>query len=132
MTTFYVILRAMTTQKFHLLNAMINVGIGAWCLGWTRSVAESLGIAFTKAQGLTDFRATYGGLILGIGVFFAFAVKDESLQRPALWLALFLYVGLGGSRLFGIFLDGSATKLLVGFLIAEIAFAAMAAWLLRS
>lgn len=104
----------------HAINAIGFLAIGVYFLFWVESGAQSLGIGFQKAQGLTDFRATYGGMCLGIGAFFAFAVFAPAVRPAAGWLGIFLYAGLGLTRAVGMVTDGSAGQLLYTLLALEI------------
>jgi len=113
------------------LNAVIFLIIGVWCLVRAQGVATTLGIAFTFPSGLTDFRATYAGMCLAVGIFFAWATFDESWTVPSLYLSVFVYAGLGLTRFAGILSDGSPTLLMKGFFLIEMVLAAAGLWLAR-
>lgn len=120
----------MTRNSIHLLNGAIFALIGIYFTFFLKAGSSTLGISFTKAQGITDFRATYGGMCLGIGLFFFIAYAQTSLYEAGLWLALTLYIGLGSVRLGGIFWDHSSTPLLWGLFFAEAILTFTCGWLL--
>lgn len=111
----------------HVLNAAVFLVIGVYFLFWVDKGAAVLGISFPKSQGLTDFRATYAGMCLGIGGFFFWAVLFSQYQRAASWLGVFLYAGLGLVRLYGIVIDLSGGSFLYSLLATEAILAALCA-----
>ena len=113
------------------LNAMVFLIIGIWCLWRARAVATSLGIDFTKPQGLTDFRATYGGICLALGIFFGWATFRESWTEAALYLSALVYFGLGLTRGAGLLCDGEPTILMKGFLVIELLLGVASVYLAR-
>lgn len=117
---------------FHLVNALIGIGIGLYCLILPEATAAALGIAFQHPTGLTDFRATYGGLTLACGIFFALAYGRIVEDKAGLWFSMLFYAGFGFVRLFGILSDGSQKPLMYGFLLAELAFFSVSAVLLKN
>lgn len=67
----------------------------------------------------TDFRATYGGFNLGVGVFLAVCASREDWIRPGLAALGLSAVGYGSGRLIGILAEGTANPLMIGFVILE-------------
>ena len=104
----------------HRVNAVLFAAIGILILFRARSSATSLGIEFTQTQGLTDFRATYGGMCLALGIFFTYATYREAWLLPASVLGILLYAGLGITRAAGLICDGSPSPLMVIFLFCEV------------
>lgn len=108
-------------SALHWVNALIFVSIGVLCGFWAEGSAATLGISFTHPSGLTDFRATYGGMCAGLGAFFVVAALVESFAVPAAWLGVAVYLGLGLTRAIGLVLETSRKPMMFGFLVAEIA-----------
>jgi hypothetical protein len=82
-------------------------------------LTEAAGFGALAAGGLTDVRATYGGLQLGIGAFLLWAATDESRVRMALVLLALLFGAVGLSRALGLMLDGSANPFHISALPTE-------------
>jgi hypothetical protein len=110
------------------LNAIIALAIGVYCTAWPRAAAAGLGIEFVHATGLTDFRATYGGLCLAFAAFWAAAAVGLLAMKEAMWLATFFYAGLFSIRAYGILVDGPQKPMMIWFLWIEIALAAASAY----
>lgn len=119
------------TTAFHWLNAIAFLGLGLYCTGWARRAAATLGISFVHEYGLTDFRATYGGMCLAAGLFFFMAALGRSIPLDsATWLSFVLYLSLGVTRIYGIMNERPSTKLMAGFLTMELLLAGLSGWLL--
>lgn len=103
---------------------MIFLGIGVYCLFWTRHCAQALGVGLLSPQGLTDFRATYAGMCLACGALFAMVFLRPESITSASFLSLFVYAGLGATRAYGMFFNQGATPMMWSFLVTEIVFAA--------
>jgi hypothetical protein len=109
----------MIIRLIHIINAGIFASIGVAFIVAAEKFGASLGIQPITSQGLTDFRATYGGMCLGLGGFFALAALGKIAQDAALWASIFVYGGLGIIRLGGMIVDNSFTPLLASFLAVE-------------
>lgn len=114
-----------------MLNATIGIAIGLYCLIVPKHAAVALGIEFSHPTGLTDFRATYGGITLACGIFFALTFLRQVESKSGIWLALLFYAGLGFVRLFGILTDGAQKPMMYVFLVAELVFFFVALVLLK-
>lgn len=107
------------------INAAICLGIGVYCTLWTEAAAASLGIGLPTPTALTDFRATYGGMCLGVGVFFVLAARAEAYGRAGVWLGGTMCAGLALTRAWGVVTTDSSMPMMVGFLIVEVIVAAL-------
>ncbi|KXW57409.1 hypothetical protein FEMY_20790 [Ferrovum myxofaciens] len=74
--------------------------------------------------GLTDMRATYGGLSLGIGLFLGHCARTGAF-RSGLLASLLMLSSAALGRLLGIYLDGKPTWMIVLLLTAEIIFSVL-------
>jgi len=82
-------------------------------------------------SGLIDFRATYGGMSIAVGVtILILAARAESIQLSLLVTGIVLF-GMAIGRGLGIVLDGSPNIIMVIYLGAELVFGGLA-FLLRS
>lgn len=102
------------------VNGAIFLIIGAVCLFWTQGTASALGISFNHPSGITDFRATYGGICAALGVCFVAAALLEEFALPAAWLGAAVYAGLGLTRAAGLVLEAPRKPMMFYFLITEI------------
>ncbi len=118
-------------RVLHLLNAGIGIAIGLYCLFWARDAADALGIAFVHPTGSTDFRATYGGITLACGVFFALAFFRRVDNTAGLWFSVLFYAGLGFVRIAGILTEGPQKPMMYAFAGIEISFFLFSVYFLR-
>ena len=75
------------------------------------------------------FRAIMG-LYLALICFWIAGARQDALRRPALWSLFVFTLGLALGRSLSLILDGWPGFLLTGYMIAEVALAATAGWLL--
>ncbi|MEZ5352583.1 MAG: DUF4345 family protein [Bryobacteraceae bacterium] len=104
-------------------------GIAFWLS--PRSLAAAVGIELPASAAVIDFRATYGGFNLGVGIALALAARSRDAVRPALVLQLLSFAGYGLARAYGIAVDGDAPSLLYWLLAIESAGAGIAILALR-
>ena len=90
------------------------------------SLTGPTGFGALPPGGVTDVRATYGGLQLGFGAFLLWAAADASRIRFALVLVALSVGAVATSRLTGLLLDGSANAFHLLALPTEIALTALA------
>lgn len=102
------------------LTILIYLIIGVWCLVAPIQTSSGVEISLPTTTAIIDFRATYGGLLLGIGIFFIICLKETYIRMGLILQALSLG-GLAFGRVVGLILDGLPKPLLIYFLIAEIA-----------
>lgn len=75
------------------------------------------------------FRAIMG-LYLALICFWIVGARQDTLRRPALWSLFVFTFGLALGRCLSLILDGWPGLLLTGYMIAEVALALTAGWLL--
>ena len=73
-------------------------------------MTASAGFGELLPGGTTDVRATYGGLQLGLGIFFAWTALDPTRIRSGLVLALLIFGALASCRAVGVVLDASLNE----------------------
>lgn len=79
----------------------------------------ALGIELGGAAAVTEIRAFYGGLELGLAAFFALASTRDTWLRPALFAQAASLGAIVLARLAGMAVDGSAEPLILLFAAAE-------------
>ena len=83
------------------------------------------------ASGLTDMRATYGGLSIAVGVLMLVLAKNEGTHRLGLTFVALTMLGMASSRTLGFVVDGPQNSVMVAYLVAELFAASWAIILLR-
>lgn len=95
-------------------------------------MASFSGALLMSAAAVTEVRAFYGGLQLGLAAFLAMALLRLDLLRPALTLLVLLYSALAVARIGGLWLDGGAQQIFNLYaLLLELVSAGLAWWALR-
>ncbi len=90
------------------------------------------GMLLMESAAVTDVRAFYGALQLGLAVFLGLALSRHELARPALTLLLVLYSSLALGRIAGLWLDGGAQQTFnLWAILFEVVSAGLAGWALR-
>lgn len=72
------------------VNAIIYAVFGAWCLIAPGTTANNLGYTALNGSGESEYRVVYGGLQIGLALFFAYCARTS--DRAGLVLAVALYV----------------------------------------
>ncbi len=122
----------MTLAKVGLLfAALVFIGIGLGFLVAPVQLASVVEISLPTPMARTDFRATYGGFDLAMGVFLALCALRPTWIRPGLLAVGLAAAGFGSGRLIGILVEGTATFLMVMFVALEAGVAFVALYLLR-
>lgn len=75
----------------------------------------------STTSGMIDLRATYGGLALGMGIFWALCASNGS-ERNGLLSAILVLSAVAIGRITGILLDGNPNLFMLILLAAEIIF----------
>lgn len=95
-------------------------------------MASFSGALLMGSAAVTEVRAYYGGLQLGLAAYLAMALLRQDLLRPALLLLVLLYSSLVLARIAGLWLDcGAQQTFNLYALLLEVASAALAWWALR-
>ncbi|QDU67809.1 DUF4345 family protein [Engelhardtia mirabilis] len=91
-----------------VLTALANLAWGLFALGLPDRAAELLGFTLNSPEARGEVRATYGGLILGLGLVQLLALRGPRGQAWLAALAL-VFAALGLGRLSSLALDGLST-----------------------
>ena len=111
----------MQLARFSLVvTILIYLIIGFWCLFAPVQTSSGVDIQLPTVTALVDFRATYGGMLVGIRIFFIICLKETHI-RVGLYLQALSLGGLAFGRVVGLALDGIPKPLIIYFLVAEIA-----------
>jgi len=91
--------------------ALVVAGTALLAVGWNGFAAPetllgAVGVALERPNGLSEARATYGGMHVGIGAFLVAGAFAPALRRAALLVALAFFGGLVAGRSISVALDG--------------------------
>lgn len=124
--------RARTSVARGVLAAigLLYVGIGLAALLSPATVAGYADITLEATSAKSDVRAVYGGLAVGLGVFFLVGAVHRPWVGPALLATLLTFVGLLAGRITSVVLDGSPGAVVYLFTAAELLGAVASGWAL--
>ena len=105
---------------FLAIVALAFIGFGI--LGWVNpaGTVAPLDLTVNTAQAKTEIRATYGGLLVGIGLFIAIAALYPTMVRFGLILVVVMLFTIGFTRLYGIAVDGTRVSMQWQLLATEL------------
>jgi hypothetical protein len=115
---------------------MLVVGLalaafGAYLSLFPLVTAEALSRPAGEPTQLINLRASFGGTLLGLGLFLAWLPATRPWKRTITGLLMWSMAGIGAARLLGFALDGSPDSRQWIWLIAEVLIVATCAVLLR-
>ena len=98
------------------VGAAVSVAAGLAGLLWPFQVSATIGLQLPSPLGLSEFRATYGGLFIGAGLaVLILGSRDAALVLGAAWLGAFL------ARAMSTLVDRSTSKENLAGLVVEAA-----------
>lgn len=111
-----------------MLFARIVLGLGALMYGLLgllflfvpKRLEEKLGLRYDSPAAITEIRAFYGGLELGLAVFLVYCIAQPAALRPGLWALVLVALGSALGRAFGLVMDGKSESFTVTYLIFEV------------
>ncbi|MEN7342107.1 MAG: DUF4345 domain-containing protein [Pseudomonadota bacterium] len=107
---------------------LITLGFGVWSLLQPAAVAAAVQIGLPTPASTTEFRAFYGGLEIGVALFWIIATRREALIPGALLSMFLVWAGVAVTRGAGMLIDGSESPVM-WFAFGLECVAAIAAWL---
>lgn len=102
-----------------MLTAIAFGGFGLWLLLQPEGIT-GLGVELTRPVARAEIRAFYGGLELGMALFFAVSASRPQWFGPGLFVQATALGGAAFGRIFGIVVDGVSDALFFGLLAAEL------------
>lgn len=112
--------------------ALVLLGFGIASLFWTQSIIGAAGISTVNATGISELRAFYGGLEIGLGIALGAAVAGRWSLRTALMLIAVIFGCVGIARIgSAITLGDTSTWTVVGS-VFEAGASLMALWFMRA
>ena len=104
-----------------ILSAIVFGGFGVAFLLFPLLMASIVGIELPTPSAVIDVRATYGGLEIGLAMFFTICAFRESWIRPGLVAQAASLGGFAFGRIIGLILDGTPQPVIYYLLVAECA-----------
>ncbi len=102
------------------LNAAVFAAFGLASALAPAMVAEMTTSAIpATASAMTDFRAVYGGMMIGFGIYLGCCALHEQSHRSGLLAALLVLLCMAGTRSIGMLMDGSPNNFMLLYLGAE-------------
>ncbi|ERI52407.1 hypothetical protein N878_19240 [Pseudomonas sp. EGD-AK9] len=115
-----------------LIQIAALTGLGLVYFVKPHEMASLSGALLMGNAAVTEVRAYYGGLQLGLAAYLVLALLRLELLRPALTLLVLLYSVLALARIAGLWLDGGAQQTFnLAALLLEVVSAGLAWWALR-
>ncbi len=99
---------------------------GVACVVAPASFAQQAGLSAAPSA-LTEIRAFYGGLQVGIGCFLIWCIRQRTLIFAGLLLVAFVVGGAGIARVLGMLIDQAPTAFHLANLAVEVATVALVA-----
>jgi hypothetical protein len=78
-------------RTYLLLNALLYAGFALWCTIKHTQTAQSIGYVSLNNAGHSEYTVLYGGLQLGLAIFFAYLGASDELYRTGAIFSLMLY-----------------------------------------
>ena len=105
---------SLTVNAIGYIGAALSVAAGLAGLLYPHRVSATIGLQLPSPLGVSEFRATYGGLFIGAGLaVLILGSRDAALVLGAAWLGAFM------ARALSAFVDRSTSKENVAGLMIE-------------
>jgi hypothetical protein len=116
-----------------ILQILALAGLGLAYFIQPHQMTNLSGMLLMAPAAVTDVRAYYGGMQLGLAAFLALSLTRLDLTRAALTLLVMLYSTLALARIGGLYLDGGAQQTFNLYaLLLEVVSAGLCFWALRT
>ncbi len=89
----------MWTPWFLAFNGVLYVALGAWCTLAPSKTAAAIGFGLTNNSARSEYLTVYGGLEVGMGLFFLLCAWRTGMGEAGLWFATLSYGVLAVYRL---------------------------------
>jgi hypothetical protein len=113
-----------------LAGAVIAI-VGAFLAVRPLIVADALSLPHVTNTQWINLRASWGGTLMGIGLFVAWLPGLKPWWRAVVGLLMWAMAGIGAARLLGFALDGDPDSRQAVWLIAEVVIVVLCALILR-
>lgn len=76
------------------INGIVYLGLGAWCAILPDKTSQAIGFGLTNASARSEYITVYGGLEIGMGIFFCLCAAQPGLRSAGVLFGLCLYAAL--------------------------------------
>ncbi len=115
------------------INAVVFLGLGVYAIVDPQDFTEVVSFGLLNGNSYVETLAMYGGLEIGFALFFAFCAWHPDRIEAGLLASAFIFLGLGGGRLLGIFLyEASDLNFMLQLLASEVLFVVLSLAALRN
>jgi len=116
----------MLSRLFLAIVILMLGGFGVGFLVRPRRFANLIDLRLDSTTAISDVRAVYGGLEIGLAIFLAWCAVDPTRIQVGLGVTAIVFGAVAASRLVGMFLDRPVTSMTVKIFAAEAATAIIA------
>jgi Domain of unknown function (DUF4345) len=102
------------SSLLNLSGALLTTGLGIVGLLSPQSTARMIGIKPSEPRGVSEIRATYGGMFLSLGVLALYSQNVETYTAIGCG-----WIGAAIARVFSILVDRQLSKLNIGGVLLE-------------
>ncbi len=109
-----------TARLVLLVFGLMFLGFGLAFAAAPWSMANLVGLQAASPQAVTELRAFYGGLEIGLGAFMIASAATRRWMRAGLQFLLVVCGGIAAGRVFGLAIDNSGSALMWVALATEL------------
>jgi len=120
----------MLAQLFLAFNGVLYLALGAWCTIAPNKTAAAIGFGIDDPSAKAEYLTVYGGLELGMGLFFLLCAWRSGMVEAGLWFAVLSYAALGVYRLTIVATTGGLSSFIYTMAVVEPLMALISAALL--
>lgn len=105
---------------YFYLNALIYVALAVFCTARPTQTAVSIGFTELSKSGRSEYLVVYGGLQLGLGLFYFLLGRDPAYVRLGLLFSLLLYTPMVAYRVATLWIHRPTSPVTVGTAALEV------------
>lgn len=109
------------TAVYLWLNAVLYAVFALWCTVRHEQTARAVGFALPGPSGHSEYLVVYGGLQLGLALFYGYLAQQSGLHRTGVVFSLMLYAPIVAYRIATLFLHGPVGGLTKAVAVLEVA-----------
>ena len=117
------------TAAYLWINAALYLVFAVMCVSNVTGTASALGYKTLSASGHSEYVTVYGGLQVGLAIFFAVAAYQPEWHRVGLLMALCLYAAIVIFRLASLVVNWPVQRMTLGVAALEVSLLLIAAGL---
>jgi len=102
------------------LNVCIFLVFGLGYLVAPNYLGSFVDMQLSAPNALIDMRALYGGMLVGISIWYLYCAMDEARIHQGLLSAMFIASGLLSGRLIGVLVSGSPNGATIFYVLTEV------------